>query len=110
MKTDKARNLYARRQQLSEPAFGILKEQLGARRFLLRGLKNVRAEFTLMAAAFNIRTLLRVWRKAKNVTYLVFKRLSSHICTHSIFRFLLRERLHEMSSYQDFTASNITAF
>jgi hypothetical protein len=71
MKTDKARNLYARRQQLSEPTFGILKEQLGARRFLLRGLANVRAEFTLMATAFNLRTLSRVWNRVKNVSQLI---------------------------------------
>ncbi len=61
MQTDEARSLYARRRELSEPTFGILKDQLGARRFLLRGLANVRAEFTLMAAAFNLRTLWRVW-------------------------------------------------
>ena len=41
---------------------GILKEQLGARRFLLRGLANVRAEFRLLATAFNLRTLWPVWR------------------------------------------------
>jgi transposase len=65
MKTDEARSLYARRQQLIEPVFGILKEQLGARRLLLRGLVNVRAEFTLMATAFNLRTLSRIWNRLK---------------------------------------------
>jgi transposase len=65
MKTDEARSLYARRQQLIEPVFGILKEQLGARRLLLRGLVNVSAEFTLMATAFNLRTLSRVWNRLK---------------------------------------------
>ena len=34
---------------------------MGARRFLLRGLANVRAEFVLLATAFNLRTLWRVW-------------------------------------------------
>jgi transposase len=62
MTTKRARGLYARRKGLIEPIFGILKEQLGARRFLLRGLVNVRAEFTLLATAFNLRTLWRVWR------------------------------------------------
>jgi len=62
MTTERARHLYARRKGLIEPIFGILKEQLGARRFLLRGLVNVRAEFTLLATAFNLRTLWRVWR------------------------------------------------
>ncbi len=62
MTTERARRLYARRKELIEPIFGILKEQLGARRFLLRGLANVRAEFVLLATAFNLRTLWRVWR------------------------------------------------
>ena len=60
MGTDTARRWYARRKLLSEPAFGILKEQLGARRFLLRGLANVRAEVVLLATAFNMRTLWRI--------------------------------------------------
>ena len=42
--------------------FGIIKEQQGARRFLLRGLANVAAEWTMLATAFNLRTLWRVWR------------------------------------------------
>ena len=62
MTTERARGLYARRKELIEPIFGILKEQLGARRFLLRGLTNVQAEFALLATAFNLRTLWRVWR------------------------------------------------
>jgi hypothetical protein len=62
MQTDEAKDLYARRKELSEPTFGILKDQLGARRFLLRGLPNVRAEFALLATAFNLRTL---WRHLK---------------------------------------------
>jgi hypothetical protein len=49
---------------MSEPTFGILKDQMNARRFLLRGLTNVRAEFNLLATAFNLRTLWRVWAKS----------------------------------------------
>ena len=62
MGTDTARRWYAWRKVLSEPTFGILKEQLASRRFLLRGLANVRGEFALLATAFNLRTLWRVWR------------------------------------------------
>ena len=62
MATDDARTAYRRRKTLPEPAFGILKEQQGARRFLLRGLANVRAEWALLATAFNLRTLARLWR------------------------------------------------
>jgi transposase len=61
MNTDEARMLYARRKELNEPTFGILKDQMNARKFLLRGLANVSAEFTLLATAFNLRTLWRIW-------------------------------------------------
>jgi len=61
MATDEARTLYARRKELNEPTFGIIKEQMGGRRFLLRGLANVRTEFVLLATAFNLRTLWRLW-------------------------------------------------
>jgi transposase len=56
-------DLYRRRQELPEPTFGILKEQLGGRRFLLRGIVNVEAEWSLLATAFNLRTLIRVWQR-----------------------------------------------
>ena len=61
MATDAAKDVYRRRKTLPEPAFGILKEQQGARRFLLRGLDNVRDEWSLLATAFNLRTLARLW-------------------------------------------------
>ena len=62
MATAAAQTAYRRRKTLPEPAFGILTEQQAARRFLLRGRENVRAEWTLLATAFNLRTLARVWR------------------------------------------------
>lgn len=60
MATPEAKAAYQRRKELPEPAFGIMKEQQGGRRFLLRGLANVRAEGTLLGIAFNLRTLWRV--------------------------------------------------
>ena len=42
--------------------FAFLKNQLGARRFTLRGMDNVKAEWAMLATAFNLRTLWRVWR------------------------------------------------
>ena len=56
-----AKEAYRLRKQLVEPVFGIIKEQQRARRFLLRGLANVAAEWTMLATAFNLRTLYRVW-------------------------------------------------
>ena len=43
MSTSVAQEAYRLRKQLVEPVFGIIKEQQGARRFLLRGLVNVAA-------------------------------------------------------------------
>ena len=62
METGEAKGMYDRRKQLVEPIFGIIKEQLGARKFLLRGLANVSAEWTVLATAFNLRTLWKAWR------------------------------------------------
>lgn len=62
MSTEQARQLYTQRKQLVEPVFGIIKEQQGARRFLLRGIDNVTAEWDLLAIAFNLRALWRSWR------------------------------------------------
>ena len=62
MSTEEAKEAYRHRKQLVEPVFGIIKEQQQAQRFLLRGLANVAAEWTLLAAAFNMRTLWRIWR------------------------------------------------
>ena len=62
METEEAKRAYKLRKQLVEPVFGIIKEQQGARRFLLRGFANVSAEWTALATAFNLRTLWKVWR------------------------------------------------
>ena len=62
MSTQEAKRAYRQRMQLVEPVFGIIKEQQQAHRFLLRGLPNVSAEWSLLATAFNLRTLWRVWR------------------------------------------------
>jgi len=64
MATDEAKVIFKRRKQLPEPVFGILKEQMCFRQFLLRGLRNTRAEATLVATAFNIRMLYQAWRIA----------------------------------------------
>jgi transposase len=63
MATDEARKLFSLRKQLPEPVFGIIKEQMRFRRFLTRGWSNVKAEATLTATAFNLRTLHKAWNK-----------------------------------------------
>lgn len=63
MATPEAKAGYRRRKATVEPVFGLLKEGQGARQFLLRGLAAVQAEWTLLATAFNLKTLHRVWRR-----------------------------------------------
>jgi transposase len=62
MNTAEAKKAYEPRKELIEPTFGLIKEPMGIRRFLLRGLTNVRAEGCLIATAFNLRTFYGVWK------------------------------------------------
>ena len=71
MSTSAAKEAYELRKQLVEPVFGIIKEQQWARRFLLRGLTNVAAEWAILAAAFNLRTLWRVWSSSRAFSHLL---------------------------------------
>jgi transposase len=68
MDTKEAKDAFRKRKTIIEPVFGILKEQQGARRFLLRGLANVKAEASLLATAFNLRALYKAWLASGFVT------------------------------------------
>ncbi|HXY75173.1 MAG TPA: transposase [Dehalococcoidales bacterium] len=81
MNTDKARTLYSRRKELNEPTFGIIKDQMNARKFLLRGLANVSAEFTLLATAFNLRTLWRIWSMSAKLSNKVKLKITDRLET-----------------------------
>jgi transposase len=53
--------LYAARKQIVEPVFGQIKAARGIRRFLLRGLEKVSAEWQLICLTHN---LLKIWRRS----------------------------------------------
>jgi hypothetical protein len=57
LKTPGGRALYALRKQTPEPVFGIIKSVLGFRQFSLRGLENVRGEWSLVTMAWNLKRL-----------------------------------------------------
>jgi transposase len=57
--TPQGRALYKMRKAVVEPVFGQIKEQRGFRRFLLRGLDNVSAEWKLICATHNLLKLYR---------------------------------------------------
>ena len=55
--TETGRRRYARRKWQAEAPIGWIKEALGFRRFSFRGLEKVRAEWTLVCLALNIKRL-----------------------------------------------------
>src|ERR1700678_1806109 len=57
LRTPQGKKLYALRKQTPEPVFGIIKSVMGFRQFLLRGLDNVRGEWSLVTMAWNIKRM-----------------------------------------------------
>jgi hypothetical protein len=62
--TKRGHALYARRQVLTEPVFGLIKRARGFRQFLLRGLAKVQGEWALICTGHNLLTLFRSGRWA----------------------------------------------
>jgi transposase len=59
LRTKKGKREYSRRKQTVEPVFGQIKEVRGLRRFLLRGLEAVQAEWSLICTTHNLLKLFR---------------------------------------------------
>ena len=57
LRTRDGRAAYALRKQTVEPVFGIIKSVMGFRQFMLRGLTNVRNEWTLVCLAWNLKRM-----------------------------------------------------
>jgi transposase len=57
LQTPAGKKLYALRKHTPEPVFGIIKSALGFRQFLLRGLNQVRGEWSLVTMAWNIKRM-----------------------------------------------------
>jgi transposase len=62
LRTPEGKQVYARRKVLPEPVFGQIKGARGFRRFLLRGIERVRAEWDLVCLTHN---LLKMWRSGR---------------------------------------------
>ena len=62
MSTDEAQAKYSRRRHPGERPFAVIKHQFGARRFLLRGIKQVRQEWLWLSSAFNLHRLFGLIR------------------------------------------------
>ncbi|MEX0700845.1 MAG: IS1182 family transposase [Planctomycetales bacterium] len=62
MATPEAQAKYAQRSHAAERPFATIKQQFAARRFLLRGLEQVRIEWRWLATAFNVHRLMTLIR------------------------------------------------
>jgi hypothetical protein len=57
LRTPEGKKLYGLRKQTPEPVFGIIKSVMGFRQFSLRGLDNVRGEWSLVTMAWNMKRM-----------------------------------------------------
>jgi IS5 family transposase len=55
--TPQGKKLYALRKHMPEPGFGIIKSVMGFRQFLLRGIDQVRGEWSLVTMAWNLKRM-----------------------------------------------------
>lgn len=65
MATPAAQAKYARRAAQVERPFAVIKQQFGARKFLLRGLEQVRTEWCWLATAFNLERLISLTLRSR---------------------------------------------
>jgi hypothetical protein len=57
LRTRTGKALYAKRKSTVETVFGIIKQVLGFRQFLLRGLHAVQGDWTLVCIGWNLKRL-----------------------------------------------------
>lgn len=67
MDTDVGRGIYKRRKHTVEPRFAHVKQNLGVRRFLRRGLEKVKTEWFMVCTAVNLGVILKHWEEIAKV-------------------------------------------
>lgn len=60
METEQGKKIYSLRKRSVEPVFGVIKNVMGFRQFLLRGLDKVTAEWKLVSIAYNMKRLYNI--------------------------------------------------
>lgn len=67
MNTDESRKIYSLRKITVEPVCGHMKQNLGFREFLLRGLEKVKIEMNLISIAHNLQKIHRMTRENRSI-------------------------------------------
>lgn len=57
LRSKEGKALYATRKSTVETVFGIIKQVLGFRQFLLRGLESVQSEWSLVCIGWNLKRM-----------------------------------------------------
>jgi hypothetical protein len=65
--TAEGRQLYGLRKETVEPVFGIIKQAIGFRRFLLRGKEKAGLEWTLVTTSYNLKRLFNLGMSVQRV-------------------------------------------
>lgn len=65
--TAAGRQLYGLRKETVEPVFGIIKQAIGFRRFLLRGKEKASLEWTLVTTSYNLKRLFNLGMSVQKV-------------------------------------------
>ena len=65
MKKDESKEVYRLRKCTVEPVIGNIKQNLGFKEFLLKGLDNVKIEMNLVSIVHN---LGKIWRLSSGIT------------------------------------------
>jgi transposase len=66
-KTPSKREILKSRKWIVEPVFAQIKEQMGFRRWSVRGIENVRAQWSLICTVFNLKKMYRHWLEGRLV-------------------------------------------
>lgn len=64
LKSEKGKEIYSRRNHTVETVFGIIKQAMGFRGFLLRGIEKVSGEWELVCLSYNLKRLHKLVRAA----------------------------------------------
>jgi hypothetical protein len=66
LRTKDGRAIYGQRKSTIEPTFGIIKSIMGFRQFSLRGYEKVKAEWSIVSTAYNLKRMHRLMQNNKS--------------------------------------------
>lgn len=97
LQTEEARQRLKTRMSTVEPVIGNLKQNLGFRKFRLKGLKLAKGEFNLMCIAHNLNTLFNIKRRKALLVY--FSPFCARLWRATIFSMNKNKNLIELRSW-----------